>query len=817
MKNHPHDNIYSILGKLDALKPTPEEKRFALVKEIRESVEAKGSILSGVDAVQDKLAKQFAEGYFSDLDVQKKDKQLKGTQAYHAKKKSEKEQRSADSKKSFDDMLGGSPTELTSKLKIREVEQESADKKDLPFDVDSTEKKANKVTPGKHGQEYSQVRHLARKDLSPNVKKSSKQDEVAEDMSRAAKGYEKYGKAGMTALAKAGRNGASEKELDSIRDKHDQYNESKNCLECGMAEGTCSHTMAEDVTDMNDLRDKMEWLMTTYQMRRGEAEETAYYDNDPETWKGSQWENEYTMAEGEITKTEKGMRHRGTYGTEYQGDHDSEDDEQYKADKGIRKRGRPAKGTPKKVVPATGEKKGRGRPAKAAAPTYSAANDPFGRVPSKAPASKIKGTKHSLAESMQRVIEGVNFKRMAEDHNMTLDEMMDCMDRDITEYKMTGQMTETLRDFMEIHTHSKKQMADEAVNAEVPAFIRKQKGGDWMAKPSDILDPKPDTLSHPANMQKRADALGFNDANPFAMPKKGVEEELDELAKLAGLNMESVDKAKFAALAEPKDKITYADKIAGAKKSEVDEEATDEGNAFGKAVRDAKADGVEPGEKVTVGGKEYAVKEARELVQMLKIAGLDTKQLEEAIDAAVNEFAPVVGAIGRAVGGALGGAARAIGGAMGDVGDEVAEGRMGEIDALYQEWVNSEDAPFDDDSGDFNAVAQKAMRFLNGRVRPEEIEDIADLLVNHWHGGRGVMGEEEELANAPDEKYMSIKATTLNPGEGDGGEKNMYGGPGDNPMTQRPSRPALPIRSESVIKLEAKLAAEYNSIKKTTR
>ena len=60
-KNHPHDNIYSILGKLDALKPTPEEKRFALVKEIRESVEAKGSILSGVDAVQAKLARAFAE------------------------------------------------------------------------------------------------------------------------------------------------------------------------------------------------------------------------------------------------------------------------------------------------------------------------------------------------------------------------------------------------------------------------------------------------------------------------------------------------------------------------------------------------------------------------------------------------------------------------------------------------------------------------------------------------------------------------------------------------------------------------------------
>ena len=47
-----------------------------------------------------------------------------------------------------------------------------------------------------------------------------------ENMSRAAKGHEKYGKAGMQALAKAGREGASEKELDTIRDKHDKYDES---------------------------------------------------------------------------------------------------------------------------------------------------------------------------------------------------------------------------------------------------------------------------------------------------------------------------------------------------------------------------------------------------------------------------------------------------------------------------------------------------------------------------------------------------------------------------------------------------------------
>jgi hypothetical protein len=43
------------------------------------------------------------------------------------------------------------------------------------------------------------------------------------DMSRAAKGYEKYGKEGMEALAKAGREG---KDLDKVRAKYDKYDES---------------------------------------------------------------------------------------------------------------------------------------------------------------------------------------------------------------------------------------------------------------------------------------------------------------------------------------------------------------------------------------------------------------------------------------------------------------------------------------------------------------------------------------------------------------------------------------------------------------
>jgi hypothetical protein len=78
---------------------------------------------------------------------------------------------------------------------------------------------------------------------------------------------------------------------------------------------------------------------------------------------------------------------------------------------------------------------------------------------------------------------------------------------------------------------------------------------------------------------------------------------------------------------------------------------------------------------------------------------------------------------------------------------------------------------------------------------------------------------EEEPANAPKPEYKSMKQSTMNPGEGDTGEKRMYPPHpmGDNGMTE-PAR-KMPIKNgavrESFLKMEAELAAEYESIKKT--
>ena len=77
---------------------------------------------------------------------------------------------------------------------------------------------------------------------------------------------------------------------------------------------------------------------------------------------------------------------------------------------------------------------------------------------------------------------------------------------------------------------------------------------------------------------------------------------------------------------------------------------------------------------------------------------------------------------------------------------------------------------------------------------------------------------DEEPVNSPKPEYKSMKQSTMGPGEGDTGEKRMYPPhpAGDNGMTE-PAR-KMPIKDgalkESTVELEARLAAEYESIKK---
>jgi len=100
---------------------------------------------------------------------------------------------------------------------------------------------AKKDFDGDGKRESGKAEYMGSKDkaIKNAMGKKDVVDEAKEKtMSRAAKGHEKYGKEGMQALAKAGREG---KDLDKVRAKYDKYNES---VTEGETKGASTYTVA---------------------------------------------------------------------------------------------------------------------------------------------------------------------------------------------------------------------------------------------------------------------------------------------------------------------------------------------------------------------------------------------------------------------------------------------------------------------------------------------------------------------------------------------------------------------------------------------
>jgi len=85
------------------------------------------------------------------------------------------------------------------------------------------------------------------------------EDVISEEekrMSRAGKGVMKYGKDGMKALAKAGRDGASDEKLDKLRDKYDKYDEgTEPDHEASMAKGQLYNACKNAIALMKMIED----------------------------------------------------------------------------------------------------------------------------------------------------------------------------------------------------------------------------------------------------------------------------------------------------------------------------------------------------------------------------------------------------------------------------------------------------------------------------------------------------------------------------------------------------------------------------------
>lgn len=77
---------------------------------------------------------------------------------------------------------------------------------------------------------------------------------------------------------------------------------------------------------------------------------------------------------------------------------------------------------------------------------------------------------------------------------------------------------------------------------------------------------------------------------------------------------------------------------------------------------------------------------------------------------------------------------------------DLEEGRMGDIAVMYDDWMNSEYAPFDDEAGDDKAIMRKAVAYLTGSIPPvvpaDKIEPVAQLLAQQFDGGNFDLAED---------------------------------------------------------------------------
>ena len=138
----------------------------------------------------------------------------------------------------------------------------------------------------------------------------------------------------------------------------------------------------------------------------------------------------------------------------------------------------------------------------------------------------------------------------------------------------------------------------------------------------------------------------------------------------------------------------------------------------------------------------------------------------------------------------------------------VEESVMSEIDQYYQEWINSEYAPMDDDSGNDKILMQKAAAFLRGQVNPEHIETYAQEMVRAFDGGLHEAGYPFAGQSVGQKPGDQVRGT----------EKATKKASGEHPFKGRLVGASESIENEcdtsTMSPLEQKLRARWESTKK---
>jgi hypothetical protein len=303
----------------------------------------------------------------------------------------------------------------------------------------------------------------------------------------------------------------------------------------------------------------------------------------------------------EIT-AEASYVHKGTYGTEYQGDSDDEEEVQRQADTGTRKRGRPAKGG-KKVVKKnpTGQ---RGRPKKSDS-EKSMAHLPWGGKPPKVDANptkkwpKDKTTVHKMESKLTQRMIGES--RLFDDAGETLDHILSRFKAEVKEFEQTGELDNDLYYALFDYYHDR---------GDIPYGTAKGRDGDPMEWVSNQLDQELAELEEGADPDFPT-ALRANRLTPQSAKVSGyfgkyrvgnrIFNDIETAQKEAELKKLPIEHVEESIVDEELNELA---KLAGL---HVEEELTDEGNEFSGALAKAKAAG---SKEFEVGGKKFKVEES---------------------------------------------------------------------------------------------------------------------------------------------------------------------------------------------------------------
>lgn len=127
------------------------------------------------------------------------------------------------------------------------------------------------------------------------------------------------------------------------------------------------------------------------------------------------------------------------------------------------------------------------------------------------------------------IVESFNFAEMMKETDQTVQEMLTELQNDIQAFKTTGECTPKLDAFLRVHGHTsnKKKLSDAApVPYEVPAVQRRAAGAPALT-PADVQQQDANRSMHPGMTKLDAPA-----------PAEPMNQELDELARLAGITDE---------------------------------------------------------------------------------------------------------------------------------------------------------------------------------------------------------------------------------------------------------------------------------------